>query len=108
MPVLVPQLTHIWWSGSAGLLLGLLSVFIELGFLDMTFESSSINTAESWSSGVRGGGKMCLTLCAPNPYKHGLLTDDAATEGRLGPGEAASSEQILMITSDMAPLCLFL
>lgn len=49
---------------------------------------------------------LCLTLPAPNPYKHGLFTDDAATEG-MGPEEAASAEQILIITSVMDPLCLF-
>lgn len=50
---------------------------------------------------------LFLTLHAPNPYKRGLFTDDAATEGRFGPGEAANAEQILMIASVIARLCLF-
>lgn len=50
---------------------------------------------------------LCLTLPAPNPYNRGLFTDDAATGGRLGPGEAARAEQVLMVTSVMAPLRLF-
>lgn len=50
---------------------------------------------------------LCLTLPAPNSYKCELFTDDAATKGRLGPWETASAEQIHMIISVMAPLCLF-
>lgn len=52
MSALVPQLAHFWWSGCAGLQLGLLSVFTGLGFLDVTLESVRITTAESWSSGM--------------------------------------------------------
>lgn len=62
---LVPQLPHFWWSGSAGLLLGLVSVFTGLVFLDVTFESNRINTVELWSSGVQGDGKMCALVMAP-------------------------------------------
>lgn len=62
MSALVPQLPHFWWSDSAGLLLGLLSVFTGLVFLDVTFESNGINTAELWSSGVQGDGKMCALV----------------------------------------------
>lgn len=61
---LVLQLTHFWWSGSAGFLLGCLSVFTGLGFLDVTSESDRINTADSWSSGVsaRRWEDMCALV----------------------------------------------
>ena len=49
----------------------------------------------------------CFWLPAPDPYKHGLFPDDAATEGRLGTGKvAATAGEVLTVTSVMAPLCL--
>lgn len=82
-----------------------------LGFLEVAFESNRINTAKSWSSRVPGGRKtpmaLLLILPAPDPYKHGLLLDGAATEGMLGTGKAAvTAGQVFTVTSVMASLCL--
>lgn len=86
-------------------------MFMGLGFLEVAFESNRSSIAKSWSSRVLGGRKtpmaLLLILPAPDPYKHGLFLDGAATEGMLGTGKAAATAgQVLTVTSVMASLCL--
>lgn len=86
-------------------------MFMGPDFLEVAFESNRISTAKSWSSRVPGGRKtpmaLLLILPAPDPYKHGLFLDGAATEGMLGTGKAAATAgQVLTVTSVMASLCL--
>lgn len=111
LPAFVPQLMYFYWRVIAGLLLGLLSVLLGLGFLVVGFESKKISTGDSWSSRVQGGRKipmaLLLTLPASDSYKHGLFLYSAAIEGRFGTGKVAvSAGQVLPVTSRRTLLCL--